>query len=739
MTRENTSSNEMAGNGTAGLTGLGRLLLGSACFLAYAGWVGADGAAHAAAPAAPAGAEVGSLEEIVVTSRRRAERLIDVPDSITAITAETLETTRVASVADLTNLTSNVSIVQTQQPGVDLFVIRGIGQARNQEPPVAFVIDGVQQTSSYQLTQELFDVEQIEVLKGPQGALYGRNAIGGAIVVTTKQPTNDFSGKIIGGYGNGDYWEAKGVLSGPIVKDKLFFRVAGTYENFDGLIDNVTLNRKVDFYEKYSLRAQLLANLSDNLTVDLRASGQWLDSGAAYFRPVTGANDFVTPVIADHLGTASRDLQEYSAKINYDFGAASLTSVTAYSKTKSSLDEDVDYFPVPILLAQQRLNFKSWSEELRLTSRSDQRFRWMIGGYYLDISRDLATDVQADFGNFLGFLGNLGGGVTPPWSGLDANAVPGPLSSALALDDDKSYAGFGQINYDITDALELTLALRYDRNNKHQTDGVSLAENKKVFDLWQPKLSLAYKINSDATIYATVGRGFRSGGFNATDTFGRVYASEKTTNYELGFKTAWADNRLAVNGAVFYTDYRDHQEFILIVSEGAQALVNVPKARALGAELEVAARPAEGLDLTATVGLMDTSIKKFDATAYGFAPGTDFTGNQLPFVYGWNVTFAAQYRVPLFSDFDLVTRVDYSAKGDMYWHLDNTDKQKPVYLMNARIMIENERYQLTFYADNLLNEDFNAEFIAPQWSGGLAPFAYPGEPRRYGVTASVKF
>ena len=218
-----------------------------------------------------------SLEEIVVTSRKREERLQDVPDSISAFTSSAIENANIKSVADVTSLVPNLSIVQTQQPGVDFLVIRGIGQARNQDPPVAVVIDGVQMTNAYALTQELIDIERIEVLKGPQGALYGRNAIGGAINIVTKKPGNELEGKIVGGVGNGGHWEAKGVLSGPIIKDKLFLRVAGSYEDFNGLINNVYLNHKVDFMTNRAFRGRLLFLPTDKLTLDFRASIQDLD------------------------------------------------------------------------------------------------------------------------------------------------------------------------------------------------------------------------------------------------------------------------------------------------------------------------------------------------------------------------------------------------------------------------------------------------------------------------------
>ena len=436
---------------------------------------------------------------------------------------------------------------------------------------------------------------------------------------------------------------------------------------------------------------------------------------------------------------ARRNLEEYSLKMDYDFDVATLTSITAYNKTTSFLDEDADHYSAPILTAQQALDSKAWSQEVRLSSPNDSRFEWMIGGYYLDKNQTLETDIAADLPNLIGFLTNRALGITPPTTGLDLTASTVPLSSALARDNDKALAGFGQVSYDILPKLELTLALRYDRDKKHQLDVVSGVISDKIFDLWQPKLSLAYHLTDDAMVYLTGARGFRSGGFNATDTFGRTYKSEKTTNLEVGFKTSWLDHRLTLNGAAFYTRYSNRQEYILIYSESAQVLINIPKSRILGVEFELGAQPIERLSIQASAGLLDSQIRDFDGTLYGFDPSVNFKGNQLPFVYGWSYSLVAQYSVPLGDGFDLVPRIQYSARGNMAWHIDNLDKQKSVHLVNAQLSIENENLRLSLWVDNLFNEKYNTEFVAKQWSGGLDDLRYPGQPRTYGVRATYRF
>src|SRR5262245_431519 len=199
-----------------------------------------------------------ALEEIVVTALKRAESLQDAPATVTAFDAETIEQARIQSMRDYVNLTSNMTLMETQNNAFAFVNIRGLAQIRNVDPTVAVVVDGVLQTTSLAFSQDLYDIQQIEVLKGPQGALYGRNATGGAINITTVQPTNEREGYLRGGYGNGSNMAVSGVASGPLVEDKLLGRVVVGYKDADGWRDNVATGDKVDPYENLTVSGKLL-------------------------------------------------------------------------------------------------------------------------------------------------------------------------------------------------------------------------------------------------------------------------------------------------------------------------------------------------------------------------------------------------------------------------------------------------------------------------------------------------
>lgn len=657
-------------------------------------------------------------ETVVVTARARAENVQKVPDSISVLGADTIEAAGIRSVDDATIFIPNFSLVDAQDAGTVALTIRGIGQVRNGEAPVAIVVDGVQLNSPDMIKQSLFDVERIEVLKGPQGALYGRNAIGGAINITTKVPDNELGGRVSAEYANGDDISIGGAISGAIVPDILRFRIAADYRDFGGVLSNVTLDRKVDFIEDFNLRARLIFTPADNLTIDLRGTHARLDGGASWYIPLpdNDPNNTNVPIVADVLGHSSRDFDDAALKVEYDFGALTFSSISAYANTDLDLDEDLDWTSAAILGVYQRRQLETLTQEFRLTSPSSQRLRWTAGAFYLDGTRKIDSI----------FL------LSP-----DATASGLPLSDyfpipiARTTEDMKTHAIYAQINYDLTDAIELTAALRYDHDKRTQADRLGATDDRSAsFDSWQPKLSLNYKLNSDSIVYATLAKGFRSGGFNAPNgAFPLVYKPEITKGVEIGTKNTWLDGRLTFNAAAFYNRFENQQVFILKLAN--QGLVNVAKTDIWGLEIDSRFKASEHIEIGASLGLLDTKVKDFDGTSL-------YRGNKVPLTYSWSYTAWGQITQPI-GDAELILRADYTGKGGNYWHIDNLDKQDDVHLVNARLTLDFGSYSLALFAKNLFNVDYTEEFFSKDFSGGGTDIRYPGSPRRYGIAATLKF
>src|SRR5690349_8169553 len=291
-------------------------------------------AASALLAASPAFADSEKLEEVLITARRREERLLDVPDSVTALTATAIQSARITSVKDVALRVPNFSLVEGQQPGAELLNVRGVCQARNGDPPVAVVIDGVQISNALQISQALFDVERIEVLKGPQGAVYGRNAIGGAINVTTRAPTNDVQGDVRGGVGSDSDYMAGATLSGPLVDDKVLFRIAGDLRSFDGDVHSLNTpgRPEANALDDRNVRLRVLAKPSDTVSIDTRVSRLDTKGGASWYAPIPPGQSPDEPrdYRGDFPGFAHRTLTDASVKADVRFSHALLTSVSAF-------------------------------------------------------------------------------------------------------------------------------------------------------------------------------------------------------------------------------------------------------------------------------------------------------------------------------------------------------------------------------------------------------------------------
>lgn len=691
-----------------------------------------------ALPSAPAAAQevVTTTNEasgdLVVTARRREERLIDVPDAITAFGAKEIERAGIDNVNDVALRVPNFSIVEAQQPGVAAINIRGVGQVRNGEAPVAVILDGVQLSSPYQITQDLFDVERIEVIKGPQGASYGRNAIGGAINIVTRRPTNDFEGWVQAGYATGDAFSASGVISGPILDDRLLFRVAASVRDADGDIENVTLGQPVNFEDTVNLRGQLLVRIGADAELDLRYSRLDTESGAAWYTlvPPGGSINAVLPVTADRLGRASRLLDDASAKLDIDLGGATFTSVTAYSRVSSDLDEDFDFTALDLLTATQAVQQQSWSEELRLASNGGGPLTWLVGGYYL------STDLDID--NFV-FIQPGASFVLVPF------AIPAPttFSATKGTSDNDAYALFGQLTWRFADTFELALGARQDWDDRTQRDRVTLRRFERSYGAFQPKAQLSYRPNGDTNVYAGVARGFRSGGFNANGRIAGSFDAETNWNYEVGAKLRLLDGALQVNAAGFVTDISDRQVYIFDLLSAAQVITNpIRSAQIRGFELEATARPAHGLLLSASLGLLDSEIERYDASIFAGLPvAGDYTGNKLPQTAHASYSLSAQYDVDIGSDAGLGLRAEYnSTGGDYFWEIDNRDRRDRIDLVNLRASARWRGATLTAFVENLFGEDYVLEYISQAWSGApLGNYSSPAWGRRWGAQLRYRF
>lgn len=665
------------------------------------------------------------IEEIIVTSRYRAEKLSDVPDSITAFTADDIERHRIERINRVASLTPNLRFSDDQEVGVSTLVIRGVRQNRGTgQPPVSFRVDGVSATNNLLTTQELVDIESVDVLRGPQGALYGRNAIGGAILISTKQPTSEpkYGFRVSAAEGN-DFTVAASA-AGPIKDDTLLYRASLHVQDRDGQLENAYLdNQKVDFKESASFRGRLLYKPTERFTVDFR--GQYADQqgGSGYFMP---ASEGVLPlpppspplffgnpvyeIQSNRIGESFVRFREASAKIDYEFGWGTLTSITSYTDVESGNDQDLDqtlFDAINIVVVDESRTF---AQEFRLGSKTDTALRWVTGVYFFDQDRfrSLATT----------FLGT---------------AVP-PAAQDLKLEN---YAAFGNLSYDLSDELELTLAFRYDEETPEDTT----QGRSKTFSELQPKASLAYNFREGLLGYLTIGKGFRAGGFNNLapgSNFAPGFDKESLISYEIGVKGSAYGGRLRSGFSFFYTDYTD-QQYFLFDQTGTQANINVPKSEILGGELEIVAMPLDSLQLNFSLGYTDSEINEYEDIPGVLVPAAAIVGSKVPGAPVWSLNLGLQHQTPLTSTLDLVSRLDYEHRGKTYWTLDNVDTQSAYDLVNLSFALEKERWTTRLYVNNLFEEEYIEWFFAARFIGLPADIAWPSAPRQIGLEFSLQY
>lgn len=725
----------------------------------------------------PVYAQGAVLEEVVVTARKRSETLEESPVSVRAFTADEIESAGIETPRDFINLTPNVTLVETQNAGNAFINVRGVSQARNSEMSVAVLVDGVLMANPAQFTQQLIDVQQIEVLRGPQGALYGRNAIGGAITIVTQEPGEEFAGRLELGADSGPGFTVRGTASGPVGdSEALKYRVSGSYVDTDGYIENTFLNSEADPYQDTSARLRLMYEPSDTFSADFRFSVSQLETQALYFRIAAEADDTSLPVRVNNPGVNERDIYTTSLKLEWETDSGTFTSITAYDDLEELLTGDqfnfvprdeslINFFPVgddirnltgdPLadLSQTQYLETESWSQEFRFISPAEEQFRWIVGAYAIGTDRYISTGNQVDRGN----------GVFPiyrtprPSLYVDPSDVSPSLSLLEDGQDNFAWAVFGEIAYDFSDAFEASLSLRYDEDTRENTTfteplydptvavggiGITFGEvRKETWDELQPKLTLRYRPNDDLMFYGGFSRGFRSGGFNQSGVGDAVpepgvedlFEAQVADTFELGVKSVFGEGRFSTSLNVYYTDFENAYFFFFDPATSTQNLGGIPEVEYIGFEFESNAQFNDYFDAYLGIGYTDSDIKR--------AADPADNGNQAPLVTELTVNAGGQFRYPLSygdGESSAVVRLDYQRIGDTWWDPGNISKRSPVNLVDFRVGLEMaDDWSVTLWAKNLFDEEYNAEF-----SPGPAPglnFLWPAPPRRYGATFIKRF
>lgn len=761
-----------------GQTGAGRL----ACQVSLAAMALASLSVSAVAQAQNAEAD-GGLGEIVVTAQKREQNLQDVGVSVSALPADQLAALGIVDAKDIARAVPGVVFDSTAAGGVNAnLTVRGVSQSdfsSIQESPNSIYIDEVYLSSPNSAAFPLYDLERVEVLRGPQGTLFGRASSGGLASFITKRPGNQLEGYAEVGYSRFNSFYLEAAFGGPI-SDRIRFRLSGKTEHGDGWFRNLNPGGKDTFEKKfYGIRGQLEADLSDALTARLSVSydksprhleGTY-KAVSFYVDPATGdpaplpanldfygtgpGNDFAgyrdpNPDAQtgsfNNVGFLSNERFSPTLNLQWDLGGATITSLTNYTKFKYAYVEDCDGGPVNYCIFPLGQNLDQWSQELRVNGAAGA-LTYTAGIYYLNIKQDA----------------------------LQAFAFPALSGSDFAFDDTnpvrqraESYAAFGQLEYEFTDKLKATFGLRYTRDKKtvdskvffnELGNGYSGGTGSTVFSppllvydfspatvgdlatakdgLWSGKFQLDYKPNSDALIYASVSRGAKGPGFN-TNVSGNLtdaetpFGSESLWAYEVGAKFDLLDRHLRFNSSVFYYDYSDFQGFAF---NGLQGVVSNYDGHFYGGEVELVAKLGSGLTANFGAAYLKSKLRDIPTARDGIIDQESILAPR------WTVNGAINKRFAIGAN-NLNINWSFDFIDDRFASIDNNAATavEGSFVHNIRISynLESAGVELAAFVNNISDvdrENFSYDLLS---STGSAIKSY-AKPRWWGFSVRKTF
>lgn len=696
------------------------------------------------------------IEEVVVTARKRSESLQEIPESVTVLDADLIEAARINNIKDFSTLVPNLHVSTNFRKGLSFVTIRGLITPQVGEAPIAFVVDGVTVPNLEFINQDLDQIERIEVLRGPQGALYGKNAIGGAINIITRQPGDELEGYVDLSWGEGNDRRIAASIGGPLT-GAVRFRLSADYRDFDGLISNDFLDEKVDYVDgAYGVRGVLTAELEEASSLALHARYRDTTQGTNYMSFITldQLEDFSVGPTQNTVGIDEQEIWTVSAKYDRELpGGGMLTAIAGLNNSRDDQFSDADFTSLPPVEANfsfpsTQINLieeDSFNLEARISSPDDVRLRWLVGAFFETRDRIVQFDqifddpgtTRVTLADARPLLVN-----SNDYDPDDLWVTVFPTDGERTNQDTSAFAFFGQVNYDLSDALELTLALRYDEEERKAIDErVRFTEDSRVEDTFselQPKVSVAWSAAENTMVSFTWSRGFRSGGFNEYSPFvTRFYREELSGIFEIGVKTSWLDDRLTLNGAAFYITQDDAQFTRFNSTTFTLENLNVEEVEINGFEAELVLRATDTLDFRFGVGLIDNEIKKNS----GVDPNTGLdlaqtVGNKMPYVADYNLTASVDFNQPLDKGRWLRARVSGNAIGPRSFDIFNdlTGESDSHFFVDASVGLSSDDWTISLYASNLADEDAaeTVFFFNPL-------IRFPNQPRQVGIRARCNF
>lgn len=766
----------------------------------------------AVAETADAVAAPASIPAVTVTARRRLEDVQSVPLGISVVGRDLLTASYMVNIQQTSLLVPSLNY-SSANPRNTAFTIRGLGssvvavsQANDGlEPGVGFYVDQVYHARPATAAFDFSDIDQIEVLRGPQGTLFGKNTTAGAINITTRAPSFTPQGDAEISVGNYTFIQAKAAVSGPLVADKIAFRLSGLATRRDGVIRNVVTQQDHNGIGNQAVRGQLLIKPSTSMQVRISADfsnfnsdcctqvylrvGQSLRPAARQYPALAVGLNYRPPSLNPYDRVTDIDAPlavktnegGVSAIIDWNFGPATLTSVSAWRFWNWDAANDRDYTGVPIQRVQHIPSRQDqYSQELRLASNGDHRIGYVGGLYFFD--QTLTGEPISIYGPRAAYW------LIGPTTGAKATPVPGNLLDGYGTDGhtrfaSDSYAAFAEANWRLAPRLTLTGGLRYTYEKKSgdyattvfgglQTSKTALINAQLSVlrpqsysvrdkeDNLSGRANLAWRASDDVMAYASYARGFKSGGINMSglplDANNQAVLStavirpELNTTYEGGLKTRFFDRRLILNLAAYYTQVRDFQATVVDSSQTVALrgyLSNIPKVTVKGVEIDATAAPTRRLTLRGSLAYADGRYADYPAGPCPLEFQTsataacNLTGRRLAGLPRWSASLGGDYAVPVTTSCSLVFHADSSFRSGYYGDpsLSRYTFIRGYNVTNASLALRSEKgWEVALFARNLTSSNYIQNLTIQAGNSGLI-LGSPSDPRTYGVTLRAQY
>jgi len=667
-----------------------------------------------------------TLPELVISAPKLGTDLLSLPLSATVTSGEVIEQNAIRTVKDAAIYAPNTFFTEFSARKLSNPRFRGIGSSPN-NPGITTYLDGVPQFNSNSSSLELLDIEQIDFVRGPLGALYGRNTVGGLINITSRRPSlTTFGGEFETTFGNYNFFDYRGRVTTPLIQDQLGFSFAGGYSERDGFTDNTVTGNDLDSRSAYFGKAQFLWTPNEDLEVRFILAGESAEDGDYALNDLAALRNRPRESARDFVGFTSRDVLMPTLQITYHADAFDFTSTTGFVWWETTDATDLDYLPLPFAKRFNNEQMTTWTQEFRFANPA---------GKTITLSEEISLGWQAGVFLFHADYDQFAfNALNPPIS-----PIPAQLRTLSNADlSDTGVGAYVQGTLTLWEVLDITAGLRWDYETKDAelrgafAPGIAPAttiNTDSQFSQVTPQAAVSWRITPELMTYFSFAGGYKAGGFNPAGPV--AYNEEQSWNYEMGVKGRALDGDLRFGLAAFYTDWSDLQ-LNQPLGGGQFFIANAGDATSHGIELDLNYRLCEMMSVFGSASWQDTLFLS-NATD----SGVNLTGRSLPYSPDYSVTFGTQFELPV-ANVSLYARADIQFIGSFNYDAQNRAAQDAYSLANFRLGVRQKRW----FAEAYVNNAFDTDYVPLAFNYAFAPSGFVGEsgaPITFGLRAGVKF